>query len=127
MITCAYKTDKRHRTYVYAVVVKHLNYLMNNKFIRVLIIINGILIPFFILLILFNLFKEEYYKPKSFDSQFEESEGTEPKYEIKQSSIIKVPNSENYMVAEYKKPISDFIRIVEEINLPYDVPKIPSI
>lgn len=95
---------------------------MNNKFIRVLIIINGILIPCFILLIIGNIIKEEYSKRGRFNSQSDFSERSKPKYEIKRSSIIKVPNSENYMVAEYKRPIDDFVKTEEKIYFPYEVP-----
>ena len=42
---------------------------------------------------------------------------------IKQSSLIGKPNSENFVVAENKALIDNYIDIEEEINLHYSVPK----
>lgn len=95
---------------------------MKNKFVRFLLIINGILIPIFILFVFGNFFKDKINS----DYEFKEPQIVESEFEIKQSSLIGIPNSKNYLVAEYAKRInnSEFVvEEVEEINLPYEVPK----
>ncbi|PKH49508.1 hypothetical protein CXF68_01860 [Tenacibaculum sp. Bg11-29] len=95
---------------------------MKNKFVRFLLIINGILIPIFILFVLGNHFKNKFNS----NDEFNELKVVETEYEIKQSSLIGIPNSENYLVAEYAKIIDDsefVVEEIEEINLPYEVPK----
>ena len=96
---------------------------MKSKFIRVLIVINGILIPIFILFVLGEHLIGESQTYPEFETNLNESKTSKIEYEIKQSSLIGIPNSENYIVAEYKKPIDKYITIMEDINLPYDVPE----
>ena len=91
---------------------------MNNKFIRFLIIINGILIPIFIGIILLEFLDNKYNATETSEVEFKE------KYEIRQTSLIKLPNSENFIVAEFKKQIDDYfaLEIEDEVLLPYTVP-----
>ena len=95
---------------------------MKSKFIRILLIINGILIPIFIIFVLGSFLIEKFETNSEFESSLNDSEIRETEYEVKQSSLIGIPNSENYIVAEYKKPVDKYVTIMEEINLPYDVP-----
>lgn len=84
---------------------------MKNKFIRTLIIINGILIPIFILYIFGILAVEKYEQRQNQiidDSFFEPKEMVERPFEIKYSSPIKLPNSEFYYVAVEKKYEDDY-------------------
>jgi len=95
---------------------------MKSKFVRILLIINGILIPIFILFVLGNYFKDKLNS----NFEYKEPEIVESEYETKQSSLISIPNSEFYLIAEYKKRISigEFsIQSEEQINLPYSVPE----
>ena len=94
---------------------------MNNKFIRFLIIINGILIPIFIGIILLefldNKYNSNYNATETSEVEFKE------KYEIRQTSLIKLPNSENFIVAEFKKlTYENLPEIEDEVLLPYTVP-----
>ena len=99
---------------------------MKSRFLRILLIINGILIPIFILYVLGNVLIEKYNDYSFYNSGNSNLESLEikgPKYEIKQSSLIGIPSSENYLVAEYKKENDKYGILEEEINLPYEVPK----
>jgi hypothetical protein len=73
---------------------------MNNKFIKVLFIINGILIPVFILTIL-GIILTEYVANRS-GSYNEVINDYEPEYIIEHSSPNEIVNSENYYVSKYK-------------------------
>jgi hypothetical protein len=72
---------------------------MNNKFIKVLIIINGILIPIFILFLLGNVLFDKYEKNRFDNTDSEVYEKDKSSFEIKYSSPKKILNSENYYVA----------------------------
>jgi hypothetical protein len=77
---------------------------MKNKFIRVLFIINGILVPIFILVVLgsvlYDLTKKD--EPYYLDDNFSE-ESTERKFSIQNSEPIKLPNSDlSYITVERK-------------------------
>jgi hypothetical protein len=96
---------------------------MKSKFLRILLIINGILIPIFIVYVLGSFLIDKYNDYIFFNSGLESLEIKGPKYEIKQSSLIEIPNSENYIVAEYKKENDKYGILEEEINLPYEIPK----
>lgn len=77
---------------------------MNNKFIRILITINGILVPIFILTVLgsllYDLTKKE--EPYYLEDNFSE-ESTERKFTIQNSDPIKLPNSDlSYIIVEKK-------------------------
>ncbi|MFK5981524.1 MAG: hypothetical protein QM499_01320 [Flavobacteriaceae bacterium] len=78
--------------------------IMNSKFIRILVIINGILIPIFILLMIGSFLTEVYWKPSNnTKTKSEKSEKVNREFEVKYSSPMKIPNSENYFVAISKK------------------------
>ena len=84
---------------------------MKNKFIRTLVIINGILIPIFILYIFGILVVEKYEQRQNQiidDSFFEPKEMVERPFEIKYSSPIKLPNSDFYYVAVEKEYEDDY-------------------
>ena len=77
---------------------------MKNKFIRVLFIINGILVPIFILIVLgsvlYDLTKKD--EPYYLDDNISE-ESTERKFNIQNSEPIKLPNSDlSYITVERK-------------------------
>ncbi|MFD0992559.1 hypothetical protein [Tenacibaculum geojense] len=79
---------------------------MNNKFIRILVIVNGILLPIFILYIICIIAIEQYKQFQNEiidDYSFESKETTEKHFEIKYSSPIKLPNSDFYYVAVEKE------------------------
>jgi hypothetical protein len=99
---------------------------MKGRFSRILLIINGILIPIFIVYVLGSFLLDKYNDYTFYNSDNSNLENLEikgPKYEIKQSSLIGIPNSENYIVAEYKKENDKYGILEDEINLPYEVPK----
>ncbi len=73
---------------------------MNNKLIRTLIIINGILIPIFILTILGILLTEFITTRPGWNTKV--SNDYEPEYVIRHSSPIEITNSDNLYVAKYK-------------------------
>jgi hypothetical protein len=82
-----------------------LNKPMNNKFIRILIIINGILIPFFILYLLGIITYENFKKTEPIDlcdGLVLENENLSD-FSILNSKPIKIPNSELYYVTVEKK------------------------
>ncbi|WP_178985150.1 protein-tyrosine phosphatase family protein [Winogradskyella helgolandensis] len=84
---------------------------MKNKFIRILIIINGILIPIFILYIFGLLVIEKYEQRQNQiidDSFFESEKPSEIPFEIKYSSPIKLPNSDFYYIAIEKEFEDDY-------------------
>lgn len=103
---------------------------MKSKFIRILITINGILlIPILIFLTYEIVFKEliksnksnnnfEEYQPQIIDEKPELNDN----YKILFSSVFKIPNSENYMVASYKYFDIKNSYPETEIILPYTVP-----
>lgn len=76
---------------------------MNTKFIRALIIINGILIPVFIVFVLGSVILEEYENRWANKTDLEVYEdaykNNKNNYEIRYSSPNKIPNSNNYYVA----------------------------
>ena len=80
---------------------------MNTKFIRALIIINGILIPVFIVFVLGSVILEEYENRWANKTDLEVYEdaykNNKNNYEIRYSSPNKIPNSNNYYVAVSKK------------------------
>lgn len=88
---------------------------MNNKFIRALVIINGILIPIFIILILGILIKD--LLKNSADSFLKDEENTSWEEIIDYSNPQEIPNSENYYVSKFKTdainniPIETVVRI----------------
>ena len=99
---------------------------MKSRFLKILLIINGILIPIFIIYVLGNVLIDKFNDSNFYNSENSDLEILEvksPKYEIKQSSLIRIPNSENYIVAEYKKENDKYGILEDEINLPYEVPK----
>ncbi|MEN8194671.1 MAG: hypothetical protein ABFS12_17755 [Bacteroidota bacterium] len=73
---------------------------MNNKFIRFLIIINGILIPIFILTLI-GFIISDYFKRDYINSEIKEN--LEIEYIIKQTSLRKVYNSDIFYVLSFKK------------------------
>ena len=103
---------------------------MTNKFTRILITINGVLlIPILVFLMYEIVFKEltkgnqnnndfSEYQPQIIDEEPELSED----YKIQFSSIFKIPNSENYMIASYKHFEKKNSYPETEIILPYTVP-----
>ena len=78
---------------------------MNNKFIRTLIIINGILIPIFILYVFGNIIYEHFKKnePIVLDNNFEFENQNLSNFSIQNSEPIQIPNSEFYYVTVEKK------------------------
>lgn len=78
---------------------------MNNKFIRTLIIINGILIPIFILYVFGCIVYEKFKKdvPIELDNNFEFENQNLSNFSIQNSEPIQIPNSEFYYVTVEKK------------------------
>ena len=79
---------------------------MKSRFLRILLIINGILIPIFIIYVLGYVLIEKYNDYTFYNSGNSNLESLEikgPKYEIKQSSLIGIPNSENFKQYRKKK------------------------
>ena len=79
---------------------------MNNKFIRILVIINGILIPIFILYLFGLLILEkadQYQEQIDQEAYYDSDESVEKLFDIKYSSPVKLPNSNFYYVAVQKK------------------------
>ncbi len=97
---------------------------MKSKFFKVLLIINGILIPIFIIYVLGNAL-DHYLKYNNFGSNPNDSVDMTELTEIRQSSLIKIPNSENYITAEYYLNYHRGFGTEgeDELNLPYQVPK----
>lgn len=81
---------------------------MNSKFIRVLIIINGILIPVFIVFVLGSVFFDKYENRRIDKTDLETYEKNKNIYEIKYSSPNKIPNSDNHYVAVSRKFSSEY-------------------
>jgi len=65
----------------------------------------------------------DYTFYNSRNSNLEALEIKGPKYEIKQSLLIGIPNTENYIIASYKKVNDKYVILEEEINLQYEVAK----
>ena len=103
---------------------------MKSKFIKILITINGILlIPiliFFMYEVMYKEFKKsnknnndfDKYQPKIIEKQPE----LKKDYKILFSSVFKIPNSENYMIASYKYFDKKNSYPETEIILPHTVP-----
>jgi|TARA_B110000240_G_C13322021_1_gene377544 hypothetical protein len=100
---------------------------MKSKFIRILIIINGIIIPIFVLILLSDFltskFKKDEFNSPNFENKNEENLLPEITENIKYSSIQEIPNSENFIVAKYlvmenRKSYGDY-----DLILPYTVPE----
>lgn len=99
---------------------------MNNKFIKILIIINGILIPILIIILLTE-FVQSKFKENDFDSpnvEYSNQNLDLPKLKetIRYSSIQKIPNSDYFIVAKYlvlddKPSYGDY-----DLIIPYTVP-----
>ena len=92
---------------------------MNNKFIKILIVINGILIPLFILT-LFGLLLVEYFSTRS-NNHSVINDDYKPEYRIEHTSPNEIVNSDNYYISKYKvEEIDDLIgkRILEIGKLP---------
>ena len=90
---------------------------MNSKLIRVLVIINGILIPIFILFVLGSVLYDEIKKDETHyvdDSSFEEP--TARKFNIQNSEPIKLPNSNLRYVTVEKKYASEYGEIDIDIE-----------
>ncbi|SNR15182.1 hypothetical protein [Tenacibaculum jejuense] len=99
---------------------------MKSKFVKVLLVINGILIPIFIIYVLGNVLYDEFKNNRTSISNPENDDLPILKNirKKKHSSLIKIPNSENYATAEYYVKGNDMLGLeVEELNLPYQVPK----
>jgi len=98
---------------------------MNNKFIKILIIINGIIIPIFLIIILTDFFKSKLEKDDfstNIDYSSQEEKLPELKETIRYSSIQKIPNSDYFIVAKYlvlddKPSYGDY-----DLIIPYTVP-----
>lgn len=99
---------------------------MNNKFIKTLIIINGILIPIFVIILLTDYIKTKINRDDFDSSDIEyssqEKKLPELKETIRYSSIQKIPNSEYFIVAKYlvlddKPSYGDY-----DLIIPYTVP-----
>jgi hypothetical protein len=90
---------------------------MNSKLIRVLVIINGILIPIFILFVLGSVLYDEIKKdePTYVDDSFFE-EPTARKFSVQNSEPIKLPNSNLSYVTVEKKYASEYGEIDIEIE-----------
>jgi len=100
---------------------------MKSKFIKALIIINGIIIPIFILILLTDFLKSKFKNDKFNTTRIERKNENNLLPEItemvKYSSIQEIPNSENFMVAKYlvtdhKPSYGDY-----DLILPYTVPE----
>jgi len=103
---------------------------MKSKFIKILITINGILlIPILIFLTYEIVYKElnksnknvndfNQYQPQIIEEQTELKDD----YKIQFSSVFKIPNSENYMIASYKYFDKKNSYPETEIILPYTIP-----
>ncbi|WP_299780852.1 hypothetical protein [uncultured Formosa sp.] len=77
---------------------------MNSKFIRILIIINGILIPIFILYIFGSIVYEKIEKDEPIDlCNLQMENQNSSKFSIQNSEPIQIPNSEFYYVTVEKK------------------------
>ncbi|WP_347374585.1 hypothetical protein [Aequorivita sp. Q41] len=72
---------------------------MNNKFIRVLVIINGILIPVFIIIIVTSIVIREFKSSNGIVWDDEKYMEQVNEFEVRYNSPQKVPNAENYYVA----------------------------
>ncbi|MCL5247631.1 hypothetical protein M4I21_17570 [Cellulophaga sp. 20_2_10] len=99
---------------------------MKSKFVRLLIVINGILLFPILIFLLFELVNDKFKKDSNEFLEYEtpivkESIEENNDYKIRFSSVIKIPNSENYIVAEYKDLGNNAI-LEREIELPYSVP-----
>ena len=96
---------------------------MKNKFFKALAVINGILIPIFILYVLGNALNS-HFSTKKIASSKEPEQPEKITLETKHSSLIKIPNSDNFAIAEYYLEKSSYLgNNVEDLNLPYDIPK----
>ncbi|WP_064967426.1 hypothetical protein [Tenacibaculum ovolyticum] len=100
---------------------------MRNKFVKILIIINGIIIPVFILILLTDFLSSKFERNKFTQPEIELNNKNNKIPEFKEytqySSIQKIPNSENFIVAKYlihnnEKTYGDY-----ELTLPYTVPE----
>ena len=91
---------------------------MNNKFIRVLIIINGILIPIFILYIFGSIIYEKIKKEEPIiwndDSEFANQNIID--FSVQNSEPIEIPNSEFYYVTVEKKFQNEYGEIYIDIE-----------
>jgi len=99
---------------------------MNNKFVKTLIIINGIIIPIFVIILLTDYIKTKINRDDFDSSDIEYSSQDEKLLELKEtirySSIQKIPNSEYFLVAKYlvfdnKPSYGDY-----DLIIPYTVP-----
>ena len=99
---------------------------MKSKFVRLLIVINGILLFPILIFLLFELVNDKFKKDSNEFLEYEtpivkESIEENNDYKIRFSSVVKIPNSENHIVAEYKDLGNNAI-LEREIELPYSVP-----
>lgn len=93
---------------------------MNNKFIRVLIVINGILFPLFILFLAFGIINETRSTHETF---WTEEENTHPvqTFQIKYDPPAQLPYSENYYVA-VRKIYDDEVDLMIQTKYPPTLP-----
>ena len=91
---------------------------MNSKLIRTLIIINGILIPIFILYVFGSIVYEKFEKnePIELDNSFEFENQNLSKFSIQNSEPIQIPNSEFYYITVEKKYQSQYGEIDIDIE-----------
>jgi len=91
---------------------------MNSKLIRTLIIINGILIPIFILYVFGSIVYEKLEKnePIELDNSFEFENQNLSKFSIQNSEPIQIPNSEFYYITVEKKYQSQYGEIDIDIE-----------
>ncbi|SDY06676.1 hypothetical protein SAMN05444411_1186 [Lutibacter oricola] len=99
---------------------------MNNKFIKILIIINGIILPIFVIILLTDFLQSKFKKDDfstNIDYSTREEKLPELKETIRYSSIQKIPNSKYFVVAKYlvlddKPSFGDY-----DLIMPYTVPE----
>lgn len=88
---------------------------MKNRFIKTLFIINGILIPLFILT-LFGIFLNEYITSQS-SRHNEIGEDFKTEYEVMFSSPNEIINSTNYYIIKYKEEVYELLLGSKELEI----------
>ena len=88
---------------------------MNSKFIKVLIVINGILIPVFIIILLGLMLKDFLKTTTSRADDISLSDDSQ--MSITYTAPEKIPNSENYFVAKYEVETFHGVQIETEVEL----------
>ena len=95
---------------------------MNNKLIRTLVIINGILIPI-VILTFFGIFLVEYIQSRQ-GWHTDLNNDITYEYVVKYSSPQEIVNSENHYVAKYK--VLNVDELTFDMKLEFIVPFLPS-